>query len=755
MNRQRHLEPDQLKSLLFNVSEGDQAQELSEHLADCPQCQQALDSMAAHSGLWEKAPQLMVDSTLGAGSPVGDLGYQVESLLDTPSHPEMMGRIGPYDIEREVGRGGMGVVLKAYDAELNRPLAIKVLSPRLAENGTARQRFDREARAAAAVIHPNVIAIHGVNANEKTPYLVMPFIAGPSLQRLIELRGPLEEKDIVRIALQIASALDAAHSQGLVHRDIKPANILVEPDVSRVLVTDFGLARAIDDASATQSGYFVGTPNYMSPEQSLGRPVDGRSDLFSLGSLIYFMASGHMPFRADSSLGVLNRITNDEPVPLHQINSDISNTICNVVRKLIAKDPSQRFQTAGELHEVLEQHLAHLHLPNVHRTPSVKPPRLSTTSNAWTTFASVKRLPVIVAALLLASLGYAFGLFSISGSADPDASRLASMESDWRATTETAFPDDPGFSVFDTNHRRQFPAKPGSKLVMDVERGDITVFTGDVSQIQVDVQQSVSAADQQEADRLVANHLLSFRPSEVGLELKATMDPQFKRQGGPKRFRNVRFVLTVPERTDLKIATKQGDITSADITGKVNLVTKRGHLTLANLNGSAYASTDGGDIRVGDVMGDLMVDTLDGRIQLGHVRGNATVKSMRGNVSAKSIDGSVNAITMAGSVEITIEKQPKKNCWLETTAGDIRVHLAKDIAMDVEANTTVGNITAPFQKPSRWQKPSLLNVGSSLKTELRGGGPSLTATTNTGNVHFTFLPDPKWEEKADPSSRKW
>ena len=283
----------------------------------------------------------------------------------------MLGRIGEYDIEREVGRGGMGIVFKAFDTELHRPLAVKVLAPWLAQNATARKRFAREAQAAAAVIHPNVISIYGVNASKKTPYLVMPFVAGPSLQRLIDEHGPLDEKDIVRIAMQVAAGLGAAHAQGLVLRDIKPANILVEPEVSRVLVTDFGLARAVDDASATHSGYFVGTPNYMSPEQASGKRIDGRSDLFSLGSVIYFLATGRMPFRAESPLCVLNRISHDEPTGIQRINNDISKTLSCIVVKLLEKNPDDRFQSAGEVHEVFEKYLAYLHQPDVSKPPAI------------------------------------------------------------------------------------------------------------------------------------------------------------------------------------------------------------------------------------------------------------------------------------------------------------------------------------------------------------------------------------------------
>ena len=389
-----HIPADQLVLLLRAEDDNELHRQYGEHLANCSHCQSALDAITAAPKMWQKASELISEplmSELAVKHAAASYGAQSEELtsdderdamsrdsaefvLDPPSHPEMLGRIGDYDIEREVGRGGMGIVFKAFDTELHRPLAVKVLAPWLAQNATARKRFAREARAAAAVIHPNVISIYGVNASTKTPYLVMPFVAGPSLQRLIDEHGPLDEKDMVRIAMQVSAGLGAAHAQGLAHRDIKPANILVEPEVSRVLVTDFGLARAVDDASATHSGYFVGTPNYMSPEQATGQRADGRSDLFSLGSVIYFMATGRMPFRAESPLCVLNRISHDEPTSVRQVNSDVSQTLEDVVAKLLQKNPEDRFQTAGEVYEVMEKYLAYLHQPDVSKPPIIRLP---------------------------------------------------------------------------------------------------------------------------------------------------------------------------------------------------------------------------------------------------------------------------------------------------------------------------------------------------------------------------------------------
>ena len=284
-------------------------------------------------------------------------------LLAPTDDDRMIGRLGTYEVVGVIGSGGMGVVLKAFDAALNRYVAIKVLAPHLGSSGAARKRFSREAQAAAAVVHDNVIEIHGVADADGLPYLVMPYVRGPSLQRRLDDEGPLALVEILRIAVQAATGLAAAHAQGLVHRDVKPANILLADGVERVKLTDFGLARAADDASLTRTGIIAGTPQYMSPEQARGESVDQRSDLFSLGSVLYAMCTGRAPFRAETSYGVLRRITDEEPRPIREINPDIPEWLCRIIAKLMSKQPDDRFESAREVAELLEECLAHVQQP--------------------------------------------------------------------------------------------------------------------------------------------------------------------------------------------------------------------------------------------------------------------------------------------------------------------------------------------------------------------------------------------------------
>jgi serine/threonine protein kinase len=289
----------------------------------------------------------------GPGGAAADL-----SFLAPPTEPGALGRLDHYEVLEVVGRGGMGVVLRARDTKLLRIVAIKVLTASLAASSTARQRFLREARAAAAIRHDHVVAIYAVCEDAPVPYLVMEFIDGCNLEDFVRRGGSLEVQEILRIGIQVASGLAAAHQHGLIHRDIKPANILLESDVQRVKLTDFGLARAADDIRLTQSGLIAGTPLYMAPEQAAGEPIDVRADLFSLGSVLYELCTGQPPFQAASSVAVLRRVCDDTPRPIREINPDIPEPLCRLIERLHAKRPADRPASAQEVADELRQVLA-------------------------------------------------------------------------------------------------------------------------------------------------------------------------------------------------------------------------------------------------------------------------------------------------------------------------------------------------------------------------------------------------------------
>ncbi|HEY2159426.1 MAG TPA: protein kinase [Isosphaeraceae bacterium] len=358
-------DPDRLRRLLDDRLDDAEQSAMGEHLASCDGCRHTLDRMAAGTRWWREARAFLApDHEATAAVPHADrpetdpLDFLAPS--DDPAH---LGRIGPYEVVDVIGRGGMGVVLKALDPSLNRFVAIKVLAPELATSASARRRFAREGQAAAAICHDHVVAIHAVDASGGLPYLVMQYVAGKSLQERIDRTGPLPVEEIVRIGMQAARGLEAAHAVGLIHRDIKPSNILLENGVERVKLVDFGLARAADDASLTQSGVVAGTPQYMSPEQAGGEPVDHRADLFSLGSVLYALCTGRPPFRAESTMAVLRRVSDDTPRPIRELNPDIPDWLEAIITRLHAKDPTQRFQTAAEVAHLLGRCLAYLREP--------------------------------------------------------------------------------------------------------------------------------------------------------------------------------------------------------------------------------------------------------------------------------------------------------------------------------------------------------------------------------------------------------
>jgi serine/threonine protein kinase len=331
---------------------------LEAHLQACAACQTVLDQLTV-TNPWLGAVRRYLREEAAAASETDTATRAAVDFLAPSDWPDSLGRIGAYEVKGLLGRGGMGVVLKAVDPALNRTVAIKVLSAHLANCGAARQRFLREARAAAAVMHEHVVAVHAVDDKGGLPYLVMEYVSGRSLQERLDRQGPLTIPEILRIGMQAAAGLAAAHAQGLVHRDVKPANILLENGVERARLTDFGLARAVSDAALTQSGVVTGTPQYMAPEQARGEAVDHRADLFSLGSTLYAMCTGHPPFRAESAVAVLRRVSDGEPRPIREINAEVPVWLEAIIARLHAKDPAQRFQTASEVAELLGRCLSH------------------------------------------------------------------------------------------------------------------------------------------------------------------------------------------------------------------------------------------------------------------------------------------------------------------------------------------------------------------------------------------------------------
>ena len=362
-----------LVQLLTDQLDAKESARVTEHLDRCEECQQRMTKLAAEPNWWREAGQWLenasIDEELAGEWNEDEFGEQhgaspVESLIESglmrPSTKlDTIGSIGRYDVRRVIGTGGTGIVLQALDTELDRIIAVKVLAPTFASNGPARRRFSREGQAAAAVVHENVVAIHHVESNGPVPFLVMQFVDGCSLQEQVIRVGPMDATSTLRMVLQLASALEAAHTQGLVHRDVKPANILVGAAGQRYWITDFGLARAVDDASLTRTGFIAGTPHYMSPEQARGETVGPGSDLFGLGSVMYFVLTGRPPFRAERSLAILNRICTEKHRPVREVNPDVPQAVAAIVDRLLEKNASLRYQSANELRDECLKLLSH------------------------------------------------------------------------------------------------------------------------------------------------------------------------------------------------------------------------------------------------------------------------------------------------------------------------------------------------------------------------------------------------------------
>lgn len=419
-----------LADLLADALPASEVARVATHLEQCPACQARLDTLAGAQQILPAAvprPPAPRSTALAeimerlsaldpAAASTAELAEPpLIALLAPPQTPGTLGRFAGYDILERIASGGMGVVLKARDPGLDRVVAIKLLAPFLAASDSARTRFLREARAAAAVTHEHVVAIHAVGEERGLPFLVMQFIAGRSLEARLR-SGPLTPPQIFRIGLQTAQGLAAAHAQGLIHRDVKPGNILLENGVERVKLTDFGLARAADEPGVTRPGVLAGTPEFMSPEQARGDRLDPRSDLFAFGSVLYLMATGRSPFAADSTLATLRRVGDDHPPRVDLLQPTLPAAFGDLVEDLLQKDPARRPESA----EVVATRLTRL-LAEIQSGAPASPPSPATTAATPT---RPRRGTLVVAVIvLLAMVGMRVAFLRPTGSSSSSPAR--------------------------------------------------------------------------------------------------------------------------------------------------------------------------------------------------------------------------------------------------------------------------------------------------------------------------------------------
>lgn len=273
----------------------------------------------------------------------------------SPEKVSSMEKVGRYQIREAIGEGAMAKVFKAFDPEIDRTLAIKVLKSQLRGDSEYRLRFLREARGAGILSHPNIVTVFDVGEADSHPYIAMELVEGPTLGEILKEKELLPARAVVEIGIQLARALDYAHRKGIIHRDVKPGNIMLVKDTNAVKVADFGICR-IDNSDATQQtqvGNVLGTPHYMSPEQVLGQKVDSRSDLFSAGVVLYQLLTGHLPFDGDTLITVAYKITNTEPPSIDKVRPDLPLSLRRIVERALRKQPEKRFQSGEELAKAL------------------------------------------------------------------------------------------------------------------------------------------------------------------------------------------------------------------------------------------------------------------------------------------------------------------------------------------------------------------------------------------------------------------
>jgi serine/threonine protein kinase/Leucine-rich repeat (LRR) protein len=365
-------EASDFQRLLHGELPASDVERLSEHLGGCPSCAAAVQTLLGQDTLLSAVRGAAVDALASQEVPAeltgrllalrlrSDASPTLETL-PPPQGPDEIARLAHYRVLKVLGQGGMGVVFLAEDTRLKRTVALKTMRPEVAADPQHRQRFLREARAAAKVEDDHIAPIYDVGEERGVPWLAMPFLKGESLDALLKRVKVLKPADAARLGAQVARGLAAAHAAGLIHRDIKPANIWVEPvGGGRARLLDFGLARDQSperdrgDASLTRTGALIGTPAFMAPEQAEGQPLDARADLFSLGCVLYRAVTGRLPFQGDGILGTLAALATDTPPAPCEVDPEVPQPLSALIMSLLAKDPSARPASAAAVAAALD-----------------------------------------------------------------------------------------------------------------------------------------------------------------------------------------------------------------------------------------------------------------------------------------------------------------------------------------------------------------------------------------------------------------
>lgn len=723
----------ELQQYLREELDGAEETHVREHLDDCATCRLALERTAGTPAHWAE-----VRDGLRTGTEQVADHDRLRDHLAPSEDPSMLGRLGRYEVVGLVGQGSTGTVVKALDPQLNRYVAIKILSPVYAGNGIARQRFRREARSIAAVSHEHVIPVHAVDEHAGLPFMVMPYASAGSLLQRIVRGGPLGNCEVVRIGMQVARGLAAAHQQGIVHRDVKPANVMLEDGVDRAMVTDFGLARVADDAAMTRSGVIAGTPQFMSPEQAQGLPVDPRSDLFSLGSTLYMAATGREPFRSDTVFGVIKKVCEHEPTPIRELNPEIAPWLAAFVQRLMYKDRGRRFDSATEVAELLEGELAHQQNPTVVAEPD-RPwlPGAARSPQPWWARRSAAAAAIAVAGV---GLGLTYGLTRTDLDANApslggaELVRSASFDSilGIAPLTRTSF-DAEDAAVATVEYQQRFPLPESRKLVFTGSFESVEIRTRPSDEIVMDVSLRVDADTRDLAAEIAGHHDIERVRGSEDLDLRSRTDPMLLRVHRINPIQSASIVFTVPEGFDLDLATDSGDVAVDDRGGDLELETNSGAVALGAIRGDVRLRTDSSRASATLGRGDLEAHSATGELQL------RVLRSSRGNVLASTESGPIQVVLIDG-VQPEIEARTETGSVMaqggETTQGIWRMR-ASGPAPELEIVTGSGGISV------------LQASGETASEPAFGGYPSWPEQPEDASVEAPTMDEPIVEERPD------
>lgn len=664
MNHDHYSPSDWQRFVDGNVTDEEDAY-LTAHLNECVACGSALERLVADNQAWSDVQALLTPSAdevlphagIGATDELPSIARQILDTLLPSDFPESLGRIGSFEVRAVIGFGAMGVVFKAHDRSLDRLVAIKVMSPALASSGVARQRFSREAKAAAAIQHPNVIEIYSVADHRGLPYLVMPLIKGESLQRRVDRCGVPDLPELLRIACHIAAGLAAAHRQGVIHRDIKPSNILMTEGVETALIADFGLARAIDEATMTRSGTLTGTPEYMSPEQSRGEVLDVSSDIFSFGSLLYFLCTGRAPFHARTTYGVIRKIAEDRPPPIHELNPSTPDWLVAMIARLHQKSASVR-PTASQALEWFEDCLAYVYQPH---TKSLPEPFVHGSQYRKP---SLPLRTIGVACMLIAlCLGGLFSLMNIPNDPTPSfAETVSTSGAVANASNSEPVADKPlsnqtvaEQSVTDDN------VTTSAEVWMSVDRAVFKTIqarfpnTETLRQLKVDINRgSIEVAGHDKPD--------------VILEILQPITQADANSDAPRSIFVPRYNFDIDSQTN----TIEFDSYNQDYRLDVRILVPR----KTNI---------------------IVENYYDGYLRVQNIAGAVDASSQNSSITVQDVSGRVSASNYNGDIEVLLnELGPADKVDIESYNGDVELRLPVSIAATVAVSTAVGSYQSDF-----------------------------------------------------------